>query len=263
MADKDAKKAKHKAKLEKKRRRYQAFGFIAAGISEDETDSEGEAVEEAQQQDKKGKGKVDIGGGGTDLAPAINREDPTGETIKLFVAGYRVDANKPDWLHFFAKFDSGADDDWISERLVSDLGLPSKNAEQLLQCTNFDGTTFISDRAVADRLTWIRDQEVKSVSGYFRILPDAPFDLVIGKNTLFREKIFKKGSAPHKAGVLVTKKITKKEADENQSKAMKQKADSEALLKRQALAKTKAREMKQTGRSNDQGRSDGSTNSGP
>lgn len=50
MSDKAEKKAKRKAKLEKKRRRYAEMGFIIAGISEDDSDSERDDGEEQSQQ---------------------------------------------------------------------------------------------------------------------------------------------------------------------------------------------------------------------
>lgn len=128
--------------------------------------------------------------------------------MTICIAGSQsAGAGNEDWIPCIAKFDSGADDDWISEELVSRTGLLQKEAEAL-ECKNFDGTKFISDQYI-DNLTWQRKDSPKTICGPFRILPDAPYELVIGKTTLFREKIFSVNATPRAAGVLVTKKITK------------------------------------------------------
>jgi hypothetical protein len=144
------------------------------------------------------------------------QEDPTKEFIWVFVAG----SQKPrsgyrqvdDWVQCHAKFDSGADDDWISEELATGLGFKSKQAETW-ECHIFDGNIFTSDKCVG-RLTWIREgtvkgdapqTETKTISGPFRIMPNAPFEILIGRKTLFGRKIFDKKSAL----ILVVKKPTK------------------------------------------------------
>ena len=75
-------------------------------------------------------------------------------------------------------------------------------------CTTFDHRTFISDR-VTDKITWMHENNEKSICGSFRISENAPFEIMIGKHTLFREKIFSTGPKIRNAGVLVTKKISK------------------------------------------------------
>jgi hypothetical protein len=132
------------------------------------------------------------------------RTDPTREKITLCVAGYPI---AKDWIECIAKFDSGCDDDWISEELASQIGLVSREADPVL-CTNFEGTTFISDQKT-DMMTWMHDKNGKSISGSFRISEYASFAIVIGKHTLFSEKIFSTGEKVHSTGVLVTKKISK------------------------------------------------------
>jgi hypothetical protein len=130
--------------------------------------------------------------------------DPTREKITLCVAGYQLGK---DWIQCVAKFDSGCDDDWISEELASWIGLVSREVDPVL-CTTFDGSTFISDR-VTDMMTWMHDKKEKSICGSFRISKNASFDIVIGKHTLFREKIFSTGAKVNNTGVLLTKKISK------------------------------------------------------
>jgi hypothetical protein len=76
-------------------------------------------------------------------------------------------------------------------------------------CTTFDGSSFISDR-VTDKLTWMHNKNEKSICGAFRISKNVSFDIVIGKRTLFYEKIFSTGTKVRKnAGILLTKKISK------------------------------------------------------
>jgi hypothetical protein len=58
-------------------------------------------------------------------------------------------------------------------------------------------------------MTWMHDKNEKSICGSFRISENASFEIVIGKHTLFREKIFSTGAKVHNAGVLLTKKISK------------------------------------------------------
>lgn len=138
------------------------------------------------------------------------RDDPTWGEVTICVAGAQnVTADGEDWLSCVAKFDTGTDDDWISEKLVTKIGLLQEETEPW-ECKNFDGTIFISDQHIS-RLTWVQEEANKSLSGSFRILPEAPFDLLIGSKTIFRAKIFVAPSRSplHAAGVLVTKKITK------------------------------------------------------
>jgi len=130
--------------------------------------------------------------------------DPTREKITLCVADYQW---SEDWYKCVAKFDSGCDDDWISEELVSKIGIPSEEADRLL-CTTFDGSTFISDKTT-DKITWMHDNTDKSISGSFRISKNASFGIIIGQKTLFRESIFSTGVKVSSTGVLVTKRISK------------------------------------------------------
>jgi len=106
-----------------------------------------------------------------------------------------------------AKFDTGSDDDWMSKRLALEIGVELEEARPLL-CQNFDGSHFISD-LVANNVTWMHDKNTKTICGTFRIGQHTSYEVVIGKRTLFDEKIYSTGEKIRDAGVLVTKKISK------------------------------------------------------
>lgn len=135
---------------------------------------------------------------------ATYKADPTREKIALCVAGYQL---AEDWLKCMAKFDTGCDEDWMSEKLASKIGLKLTETDSIM-CTNFDGSRFISDQ-ITDKITWIHDNNKKSICGTFRISENQPYDVVIGYRTLFHENILRTGVKIHNAGILTTKKISK------------------------------------------------------
>jgi hypothetical protein len=130
--------------------------------------------------------------------------DPTREKIQLCVAKYPIDK---DWITCMAKFDTGCDDDWISEKLASEIGIELEQAP-ILRCSNFDNSIHISEHSIS-RLTWMHDQNQKTICGTFRVGKHSHYDIIIGKQTLFEKKIYSTGDKVHNTGVLVTKRISK------------------------------------------------------
>jgi len=135
--------------------------------------------------------------------------DQAEEMITICLSRARpTGTSQSDWLLVTAKFHTDVDDDWISEDLATCLGFPTK-VTQVLKCKGFDSKVFYSERIV-DRLTWISEKVQKSICGHFRLMPNAPYDILIGKKTIADRKLFSLDYSSCNLGTLVTKRISRK-----------------------------------------------------
>jgi hypothetical protein len=110
------------------------------------------------------------------------------------------------WIESVAKFDTGANDNWMAESVVEELGAIRQNVEPDFYVT-FTGEVIKSDKEVRN-ITW------GSVDGHqtrvtnFRIAPaNAKFKVVFGKELIGHEKIYE--YCPKSAHVLTKLPQTK------------------------------------------------------
>lgn len=109
---------------------------------------------------------------------------------------------------FQATLDTGSDANWISRDALGRLGM-QPIVQAPTEWINFNGKTISSTEVVA--ITWNGIGSRKTRVTDFRVTPDspfesAPFDVLIGKNLLMREKIL---SLDNKAWIMAKKPVSR------------------------------------------------------
>ena len=106
--------------------------------------------------------------------------DPTEEKVKMF------SPNTGEYHDLLAKLDTGTDENWISQATLDLLKLKSRvvaSAEFL----TFNHKTFESNQEVS--IIWWGFGSTITRETSFRVVANAPFKVVIGKNYLLKEGI--------------------------------------------------------------------------
>lgn len=112
-----------------------------------------------------------------------------------------------EWYGAVATLDTGSDENWISQDVVDRLRLKVFNG-LLSKFKTFNGEIGESDSAV--RATWSRHGRGTSHITFFRVVSNAPFDILFGRNFLLSGEVdffsteFEPSSVLVKAGLKLT-----------------------------------------------------------
>jgi hypothetical protein len=82
--------------------------------------------------------------------------------------------------------DTGSDENWISQEVVDRLRLDVHKG-LVTRWKTFNGEAFASDASV--RVTWCSRGRGLSYANVFRIVPNAPFDVLFGRNLIMSGEI--------------------------------------------------------------------------
>ncbi len=85
------------------------------------------------------------------------------------------------WYGIIATLDTDSDENWISQDIVDRLRLEVANG-LVTKWRGFNGATVASDSTV--RATWCNRGAGISYASVFRVVPNAPFDILFGRNLL-------------------------------------------------------------------------------
>jgi len=115
--------------------------------------------------------------------------------------------NSGQWRGLIATLDTGTDENWISQKVVNRLGLKATKGLIIQNYKTFNGEIVSSGETVEP--TWSSEGSGTSHVTVFRIVPDAPFDVLFGRNLLFSKEIhfFSEESGPDPTLVLTQVKI--------------------------------------------------------
>ncbi|KAH8667615.1 hypothetical protein BGZ60DRAFT_431835 [Tricladium varicosporioides] len=148
------------------------------------------------------------------------------ERIKLCPKKYEQ------WIEADAKFDTGANDNWIAESLAEERGAVIEEGPPVYYNT-FTGENLKSTKLVR-RLTWTAIGKSGSLNTDFRIAPSkATFKVLFGKEFIESEEIF----TFNKAALILTKRKETTEAKEKRkAKELEVEEEADALLMRRDQA---------------------------
>jgi hypothetical protein len=90
------------------------------------------------------------------------------------------------WYGVIATHDTGSDENWISQEVVDRLRLEVTKG-LVTKWKTFSGETNVSDSTV--RATWCNSGTGISYANVFRVIPNAPFDVLFGRNLLFSGEV--------------------------------------------------------------------------
>ena len=90
------------------------------------------------------------------------------------------------WYGVIATLDTGSDESWTSQNVVDRLILDVTKG-LTTKWKTFSGETVASDSTV--RATWCNRGVEVSYANVFRAIPNAPFDVLFGRNTLLSGEI--------------------------------------------------------------------------
>jgi hypothetical protein len=90
------------------------------------------------------------------------------------------------WYGVIATHDTGSDENWISQEVVDRLRLEVTKG-LVTRWKTFSGETAVSDSTV--RATWCNSGTGISYANVFRVIPNAPFDVLFGRNLLFSGEV--------------------------------------------------------------------------
>jgi hypothetical protein len=106
-----------------------------------------------------------------------------------------------EWYGAIATLDTGSDENWISQELVDRLRL-AVHKGLVTRWKTFNGETFASDSTV--RATWCGSGAGVSHANLFRVVLDAPFDVLFGRNLILSGDINLSNMASECRPVLIT-----------------------------------------------------------
>jgi hypothetical protein len=90
------------------------------------------------------------------------------------------------WYGVIATHDTGSDENWISQEVVDRLRLEVTKG-LVTKWKTFSGETNVSDSTV--RATWCNSGTGISYANVFHVIPNAPFDVLFGRNLLFSGEV--------------------------------------------------------------------------
>jgi hypothetical protein len=90
------------------------------------------------------------------------------------------------WYGVIATHDTGSDENWISQEVIDRLRLEVTKG-LVTRWKTFSGETAVSDSTV--RATWCKSGTGISYANVFRVIPNAPFDVLFGRNLLFSGEV--------------------------------------------------------------------------
>lgn len=91
------------------------------------------------------------------------------------------------WSVVIGLLDSGARHNWISRDIVLRLGLCPVRLVEKADFEDFQGGTLTAYERV--KLVWHGSKVKRTWEGYFMVAEKGPFDIVIGSDFLFSEKV--------------------------------------------------------------------------
>ncbi|CAG8973846.1 hypothetical protein HYALB_00005591 [Hymenoscyphus albidus] len=153
---------------------------------------------------------------------------------------------KDEWFGIVAIIDSGTEENWISEAIVTEYQL-REEAGNPICCTDFGGGRIESDRCV--KLTWRRERAKKTERAYFHVGKDAPFDVLFGSNIVRAAPALFRANTTEPALVLVQDMPSNTEKRTIEQNRTEHRARSQAVAERakekQQIAKRKQNGMLQ------------------
>lgn len=116
------------------------------------------------------------------LTRSHQETDPTRADIRIYI-GHGC------WQPASAILDTGTKDEWVSDRILSYCSAieDDKPLEEPKIYTAFNGQEFRATRRVV--FSWQSEKNRITRKSTFRVMENAPFDVIIGSNFLFRESV--------------------------------------------------------------------------
>jgi hypothetical protein len=126
------------------------------------------------------------------------------------------------WYGVIATHDTGSDENWISQEVVDRLRLEVTKG-LVTRWKTFSGETAVSDSTV--RATWCNSGTGISYANVFRVIPNAPFDVLFGRNLLFSGEVSFFTEELKPGSVLINIKPRKEEGEDATIQANQIKVD--------------------------------------
>ncbi|KAF4628365.1 hypothetical protein G7Y89_g9784 [Cudoniella acicularis] len=165
----------------------------------------------------------------------------------------RQDGGTQCWESLRAMGDTGTELNWINRQTAIDCGLQI-NAGVAEEWMTFDGKTFSSFEFV--RSTWSVSGAAKTHRTEFRVIPNAPFDALFGRNYLEHHAGELEFMAPGGAALVLVRGKSKKSEEElmEENRARKEKESAELARYRQQEESGGSSKGQKKGNSSNSGR---------